>query len=107
MLAAVSIPTALAHAVALVRSIGVAVLPHKDQVARLVDNTPARAAQALTASRLIMRVAAGAPMLFDYNGKCVADMGVAPPAQDWLRDTVAAQKVLLPAVFTSDIIVPP
>ena len=47
-------------------------------------------------------------MLFDYNGECVADMGVAlPPAQDWLRDTVAAQKVLLPAVFTSDIIVPP
>ena len=55
-----------------------------------------------------MRVAAGAPMLFNFNGECLADMGVAPPpAQDWLRGTVAAQKVLLPAVFTSDIIVPP
>ena len=75
MLAAVSIPTASAHAVALVRSIGVTALPHKDWVARLVDNTPAHAAQALTASRLIMRVAAGAPMLFNFNGECLADMG--------------------------------
>ena len=96
-----------AHAAALVRSVPASSLPHAERIAQLMAATPARAAVALTSCHLIVRIIECVPMLFDYQGTCVADIGPAPAdAQAWYLETVRAQRALLPAILTDPLRVP-